>query len=114
MYLCDKRKTSLESAHRKAHLLQPGWETWKLVDHMIDVLVRKLPAKVALDWYDHKQKEQVGTMASEDVFGELMKFLKAKKDITKEYLHKQETSSDKSRTHSSYVTGHTFTIQHQR
>ena len=37
--------------------------------HMIDVLVRKLPGKVVQDWLEHKQKEQVDTMASEDIFG---------------------------------------------
>jgi hypothetical protein len=50
----------------------------------------------------------------EDIFGELMKFLKAKKLVTKVLLHKQETGGDKSKTHSSYVTGQTFTVQHQR
>ena len=82
--------------------------------HMIDVLVRKLPGKVAQDWYEHEQKEQVGTMASEEVFGELMKFLRAKKEVTKKFLHKQETSSDKTKTHTSYVTGQTFSIQQPR
>ena len=82
--------------------------------HMINVLVRKLPAKVAQDWAKHKQKEKLGTMASEDIFRELMDFLKMEKEVTKDLLHKQETSSDKSRTHSSYVTGQTFTVQQQR
>ena len=82
--------------------------------HMIDVLVRKLPGKVAQDWEEHKQKEQLDDMDSEEIFGELMKFLKAKKLVTKALLHKQETGGDKSKTHSSYVTGQTFTVQHQR
>ena len=43
-----------------------------------------------------------------------MGFLKVQKEITKEYLHKQETSNDKSKTHTSHVTGQTFTIQQQR
>ena len=82
--------------------------------HMIDILVRKLPAKVAQDWVEHKQKEKLGSMVSEDIFRELMDFLKAKKEVTKELLHKQESSVDKSKTHSSYVTGQSFTIQQQR
>ena len=82
--------------------------------HMINVLVKKLPSKVSQDWSKHKQKEKVDTMASEDKFRELMEFLKSEKEVTKDLLHRQETSTDKSRTHSSYVTGHTFTIQQQR
>ena len=60
------------------------------------------------------QKEKVDMMASEDKFRELMEFLKAKKEVTKYVLHKQGVSGDKSKTHSSYVTGQTFTIQHQK
>ena len=82
--------------------------------HMIDVLVRKLPAKVAQDWAEHIQKEKLGSMDSEDIFRELMDFLKAKKEVTKYLLHKQETSADKSKTHSSYVTGQSFMVQQQR
>ena len=82
--------------------------------HMINVLVKKLPAKVGYDWAEHKQKEKVGTMASEDKFRELMEFLKAKKEVTKDVLHKQEISGDKSKTHSCYVTGQTFTVQQKR
>ena len=78
--------------------------------HMIDVLVRKLPSKVAQDWATHKQKEKVGTMVSEDIFKELMDFLKAQKEVTKDLLHKHETSADKSKTHSCYVTGQTFAV----
>ena len=62
--------------------------------YMIDVLVRKLPAKVAQDWAEHIQKEKLSSLVSEDIFRELMKFLKAKKEVTKEMLHKQETNSD--------------------
>ena len=36
------------------------------------------------------------------------------KEVTKALLHKQETNFDKSKTHSSYVTGQTFTIQQQK
>ena len=43
-----------------------------------------------------------------------MEFLKEKKMVTKECLHKQEISSDKSKTYSTYVTGQNFTIQQQR
>ena len=82
--------------------------------HMIDVLERKLPSQVSKDWAKHKQKEKVGMMASEDRFGVLMEFLKAEKEVTKSLLHKQETSSDKSKTHSSYVTGQTFTVHQKR
>ena len=82
--------------------------------HMINVLVKKLPAKVNYDWQEHKQKEKVGTMASEDKFCELMNFLKEKKEITKAVVHSQEISGEKSKTHSSYVTGYTFSIQQQR
>ena len=82
--------------------------------HMINVLVKKLPTKVAQDWSLHKQKEKVDTMASEDIFRELMQFLKLQKEVTKDILHRQETSSDKSKTHSSYVTGQTFAVQQQR
>ena len=53
---------------------------------MIDVLVRKLPAKVAEDW----EEKKLDDMASEDIFAELMKFLKAKKEVTKKLLHKQK------------------------
>ena len=70
--------------------------------HMIDVLVRKLPAKVAQEWAKHIQKEKVGMMVSEDIFRELMDFLKSEKEVTKYLIHKQETSADKSKTHSSY------------
>ena len=79
--------------------------------HMMDVLVRKLPEKVAQDWEKLKQKKSFGAMASEDIFSELMKFLKAEKEVTKALLHKQETSSDKSKTHFCHVIGQTFTIQ---
>ena len=82
--------------------------------HMIDVLERKLPSQVSKDLAKHKQKEKVGIMASEDRFGVLMEFLKAEKEVTKDLLHKKETNSDKSKTHSCYVTGHTFTVQHLR
>ena len=81
--------------------------------HMINVLVRKLPAKVGYDWYEHTEEKNIGTMASEDKFRELMEFLRKKKAITKNVLHKQEISGDKSKTHSSYVTGQTFTVQPQ-
>ena len=80
---------------------------------MINVLVKKLPAKVGYDWAEHKQKEKVGTMASEDKFWELMEVLKPKKEVTKDVLHKQELSGDKSKTYSCYVTGQTITIQQQ-
>ena len=53
-------------------------------------------------------------MVSEDIFGELMTFLKAKKEVTKALLHQQETGGEKSKTHSSYVTGQTFAVQQQR
>ena len=53
-------------------------------------------------------------MASEDKFQELMDFLKKKKAVTKSVLHKQEISGDKSKTHSCYVTGQTFTVQQLR
>ena len=76
--------------------------------HMINVLVKKLPARVAQDWSKYKQKKNVGMMASEDKFRELMQFLKSEKEVTKDILHSQE--SDKSKTHASYVTGQTFTI----
>ena len=83
--------------------------------HMINVLVKKLPAKVSYDWGEHMIKEKVGTMASEDKFRELMEFLKEKKEVTKWVISKQQgMSSDKSKTHSSYVTGQTFAIQQQR
>ena len=82
--------------------------------HMINVLVRKLPAKVGYDWEEHKQKEKVGSMASEDKFRELMEFLKAKKEVAKAVIHKQELSGENSKTHSCYVTGQTFSVQHQR
>ena len=81
---------------------------------MIDVLVRKLPEQVSKEWLKHKQEKNVDTMVSEDIFRELIGFLKVQKEITKEYLHKQETSNDKSKTHTSHVTGQTFTIQQQR
>ena len=79
--------------------------------HMIDFLVRKLPGKVRQDWEKHKLEKQVGVMASEDIFEELMKFLKKEKEVTKACVHAQETSGDKSRTNSCYVTGQTFTTQ---
>ena len=74
---------------------------------MINVLVKKLPAKVAQDWAKHKQKEKISNMASEDVFKELMDFLKAEKEVTKDLLHKAE-HVEKAKTHTSYVTGQTF------
>ena len=80
----------------------------------INVLVRKLPAKVGYDWSEHKEEKNVGTMASEDKFRELMTFLKKKKAVTKDVLHKQEISGDKSKTHSCYVTGQTFSVQQQK
>ena len=82
--------------------------------HMINVLVEKLPAKVGYDWQEHKEKENVGTMASEDKFCELIDFLKAKKEVTKAVVHTQEISGEKSKTHSSYVTGQSFTVQQHR
>ena len=81
---------------------------------MINVLVKKLPTKVGHDWAEHKQKEKAGTMDSEDKFRELMEFLRAKKEVTKDALDKQEIAGDKSRTHSCYVMGQTITIQQQR
>ena len=80
--------------------------------HIINVLVRKLPSKVAQDWARHKQKGKIGDKASEEVFLDLMEFLKSEKEVTKDLLHKQE-SSDKSKTHTSYVTGQTFVVQQQ-
>ena len=43
-----------------------------------------------------------------------MEFLKTEKEVTKDLLHMQDTSTDKSRTHISYLTGQTFTVQQQR
>ena len=72
---------------------------------MINVLVKKLPAKVGY--------ENVWNMASEDKFWELMDVLKPKKEVTKDVLHKQELSGVKSKTYSCYVTGQTIKIQQQ-
>ena len=80
---------------------------------MINVLVKKLPTKVGHDWAEHKQKEKAGTMDSEDKFRELMEFLRAKSEVTKDALHKQEIAGDKSTAHSCYVMGQTITIQQQ-
>lgn len=49
---------------------------------MINVLVGKFPTKIALAWAEHKQEKKVGAIASNEIFGELMSFLKAKKDVT--------------------------------
>ena len=78
--------------------------------HMINVLVSKLPVKIAQDWANARQKKKMDTMVSEDIFRELMEFLKSEKEVTKGLLHMQETSNDKPRTRSSYVTGQTFTV----
>ena len=78
--------------------------------HMINVLVKKLPSKVAQDWAKHKHKEKLSSKDSNEIFQELMQFLKEEKEVTKDLLHKQEASTDKSRTHTSYVTGQTFVV----
>ena len=79
--------------------------------HMVNVLVSKLPVKVAQEWAKNKEKKKMDTMVSEDIFRELMQFLKSEKQVTKDILNRQETISDKTRTHISYVTGQTFTVQ---
>ena len=62
----------------------------------------------------NNQKKKMDTMVSEDIFRELMEFLKSEKEVTKELLHRQETSCDKSTAQISYVTGQTFTILKKR
>ena len=81
--------------------------------HMINVLVKKLPAKVAQEWAKHKQREKIGSKTSEEIFSSLIDFLKAEKEVTKDLLCKQDSSSEKSRTHTCYVTGQTFVINNQ-
>ena len=78
--------------------------------HMINVLVKKLPPKVAQEWAKFKQKEKIGIKSSEEIFTALMDFLKSEKEITKDLLSKQESSSEKSRSHTCYVTGQTFLV----
>ena len=78
--------------------------------HMINVIAKKLPTKVAEDWAEHKQKEKIGLKSSEEIFKELMEFLKSKKEVTKDLISKQE-GNEKSKTHTSYVTGQTFVVQ---
>ena len=78
--------------------------------HMINVLVKKLPVKVAQEWAKHKQREKLGSKASEEIFSSLIDFLKAEKEVTKDLLYKQDSSSEKSRTHTCYATGQTFVI----
>ena len=66
--------------------------------HMINVLVEKFPTKVAHDWSGHKQEKKLDTMDSEEIFRELMLFMKAKKEVTKALIRKRENSTDKSKT----------------
>ena len=82
--------------------------------HMINVLVEKFPTKEAHDWAEHKQEKNLDNMDSEEIFRELMLFMKAKKEVTKALIRKRENSTDKSKTQLSFVTGQTFTIQQQR